>query len=92
MAKRKKLGAVLEQAQTAKAGVPPAPLGDTVTSGFNMQSEMLSLLKAVAMKRAKERGGRPSVSAILTELVEAQRAELEKEAGPWLELVKKGLI
>ncbi len=92
MAKRKQLGAVLEQARTAKAGPAAAVTGDTVTSGFNMPSELLGLLRAVAMRRAKERGGRASVSAILCELVEDRRAELEKEAGPWLELVEKGLI
>ena len=57
-----------------------------------MPADLLSLLKAVAMKRAKERGGRPSVSAILCELAEEKRADLEKEAGPWLEMVKQGLI
>ncbi len=92
MAKRKKLGTVLEQAQAAKTGPAAAVTGDTVTTGLNMPAELLSLLKAVAMKRAKERGGRPSVSAIICELVEERRAELEKEAGPWLEMVRKGLI
>ena len=92
MAKRKQLGIVLEQARTAKAGPPAAAAGDTVTTGLNMPAELLSLLKAVAMKRAKERGGRPSVSAILCELAEEKRADLEREAGPWLELVEKGLI
>ena len=58
-----------------------AVTGETVTTGLNMPAELLSLLKAVAMKRAKERGGRPSVSAISTELAEAVRADLEKEAG-----------
>ena len=92
MAKRKKLGTVLEQAQTAKAGPGAAVAGAAVTSGFNMPAELLSLLRAVAMRRAKERGGRASVSAIICELVEERRAELEKEAGPWLEMVRKGLI
>ena len=92
MAKRKQIGAVLEQARAAKTGPAAAGTGATVTSGFNMPSELLGLLRAVAMRRAKERGGRASVSAIICELVEDRRAELEKEAGPWLEMVRKGLI
>ena len=34
--------------------------------------------------RAQEGGSRPSVSALLVEIVEARREELVKEAGPYL--------
>ena len=47
MAKRKKLGAVLEQARTAKAGPAAVDTGDMVTSGFNMPSELLGLLRPI---------------------------------------------
>ncbi len=40
-------------------------------------------LRAVAFKRAQERGGRPSVSALLVELAERHRDELTAEAGPF---------
>ena len=92
MAKRKQLGQVLEQAQKAKRGVVAAADVETTTSGFNMPRDTLALLRAVAMKRAKEQGGRPSVSGVLYELVEEKRADLEKEAGPWMEMVEKGLL
>ena len=42
------------------------------------------LLRAVAFRRAQEGGGRPSVSALLVEIVEERREELVKEAGPFL--------
>ena len=42
------------------------------------------LLRSVAFRRAKKSGGRASVSAVITQLVEANRAALEKEAGPFL--------
>ena len=54
-----------------------AVTGETVTTGLNMPAELLSLLKAVAMKRSKELGGRPSVSAILCGLAEEKRADLD---------------
>ena len=37
--------------------------------------------RAVAFARAQETGGRPAVSALITELAERHRAELEREAG-----------
>ena len=46
-----------------------------------------TLLRAVALKRAKEMGGRPSVSGILVGLVRQHQDELENEAGRYLELL-----
>ena len=40
--------------------------------------------RSVAFKRAKENDGRASVSAVLTEMVEANRKALEKEGRPFL--------
>jgi hypothetical protein len=37
------------------------------------------MLNRVAFERAKKYGGRPSVSALLVDLVERHRKELEKE-------------
>jgi len=42
------------------------------------------VLRAVAYRRAMERGGRASASAVIVELVENARKELEDEAGPFL--------
>ncbi len=44
-------------------------------------------LRAVALKRAKEMGGRPLVSGILVDLVRQHQGELEDEAGRYLELL-----
>ncbi len=52
-----------------------------------MPQDLHALLRAVALKRAKERGSRPSVSAILVELARARESELRREAGPYLELI-----
>ncbi len=40
-----------------------------------------TMLRALALARAQETGERPSVSALITELAEDRRAELEKRAG-----------
>ena len=49
------------------------------TTGINLPFEMWKLLNRVAFERAQKFGGRPSVSAILVDLVERHRKELEKE-------------
>ena len=82
----------------AKPGTPAAVRGPTDapqpwrTTGINLPADILALMKAVAMKRARDRGGRASVSSVVTELVRANRAELEKEAGEYLEMARKGLL
>jgi hypothetical protein len=60
---------------------PPArstPVGYK-TTGINVPSDVWELLNRVAFERAKERGGRPSVSALLVDLVQHHRKELERE-------------
>jgi hypothetical protein len=42
---------------------------------------MWEMLNRVAFERAKKHGGRPSVSALLVNLVERHRKELERELG-----------
>jgi hypothetical protein len=49
------------------------------TTGINLPAEMWELLNRVAFERAKRFGGRGSVSALLVQLVERHRKELEKE-------------
>jgi hypothetical protein len=56
------------------------PLTTTITTDW----ETLELLRLVAHRRAiANRGGRPSVSALVQELIDRHREELEREAyGP----------
>lgn len=49
--------------------------------GTHLPKQTLILLRRVAVERANLRGGRPSVSGVVTDLVERSRGELEKEAG-----------
>lgn len=49
------------------------------TTGINLPTDMWELLNRVAFERAKGRGGRPSVSALLVDLVQRHRKELERE-------------
>ena len=49
------------------------------TTGINLPADIWELLNRVAFERAKKYGGRPSVSALLVDLVQRHRKELEKE-------------
>jgi hypothetical protein len=49
------------------------------TTGVNLPMDEWEMLNRVAFTRSKKYGGRPSVSALLVELVERHRKELEKE-------------
>jgi hypothetical protein len=49
------------------------------TTGINLPSDIWELLNRVAFERAKKFGGRPSVSALLVDLVQRHRRELERE-------------
>jgi hypothetical protein len=51
------------------------------TTGINLPSDIWELLNRCAFERAKKFGGRPSVSALLVDLVQRHRKELEKELG-----------
>ena len=50
-----------------------------ITSGINLPVEVYQLLNRVAFARSLKNGGRPSVSALLVDLVQKHRKELEKE-------------
>ena len=64
----------------SKAKPDPTPAQRThQTTGINLPLELWSLLNRVAFHRALRQGGRPSVSALLVELIEKHRKELEKE-------------
>ena len=49
------------------------------TTGINLPTEMWELLNRVAFERARRSGGRGSVSALLVQLVERHKSELEQE-------------
>ena len=71
------------EAEAATSAVIPRtalPPGEMTTTAIHIPKATLSLLRRVAVSRADSQGGRPSVSAVLAELVERARAELEAEA------------
>jgi hypothetical protein len=85
MAKRPDtLAAVRLAAQVAKpakrAGKAAAPTADTLTTAIHIRREHWELLRRAAFARAERTGGRASVSAVLGELIERHRAELERLA------------
>jgi len=49
------------------------------TTGINLPADIWELLNRVAFARSKKYGGRASVSALLVELVNRHRKELERE-------------
>jgi hypothetical protein len=49
------------------------------STGINLPADIWELLNRVAFERSKKYGGRASVSALLVELVQFHRKELEKE-------------
>jgi hypothetical protein len=51
------------------------------TTGVHLPAELWELLNRVAFERAKTRGGRASVSALLVEMIEKDRKALELELG-----------
>jgi len=60
---------------------PEEPERTYKTTGINLPADIWELLNRCAFERAKKYGGRPSVSALLVELVQRHRRELEKELG-----------
>ncbi|MCZ2153406.1 MAG: hypothetical protein LC114_05825 [Bryobacterales bacterium] len=48
-------------------------------TGINIPEDLYVLMNRVAWERSRQRGGRASVSALIVELVERHRKELEKE-------------
>lgn len=53
---------------------------DNTTTSFVVNKEHLKLLKAVAYARALEDGGKPSVSAVLADVLEREREWLKQQA------------
>jgi hypothetical protein len=51
------------------------------TTGFHLPADLWELLNRVAFERARTKGGRASVSALLVEMIEKNRKALELELG-----------
>lgn len=72
--------AAAEQVEAeGQSDVPIRPGGEMVTTAVHIPKATLSLLRRVAVARADQRGGRPSVSGVLVDLVERARAALQAE-------------
>jgi hypothetical protein len=81
MSKRKGL-AEMHQIVTkiAAAPAPRHPATPGAVTAINLPSDVLELLRMVAIKRAARAGkGRPSVSAVIVDLVEKHRHQLQGE-------------
>lgn len=66
-----------DEASTQRHAAIPGE--ETVTTAIHLPKRTLALLRRVAVERANQRGGRPSVSALITEIVEGLRATLQSE-------------
>ncbi len=79
MAKR---GSIVENMRVSKAA-PPAPSRTSsegwASTSVHLPVELLELLRMAAVKRASRQGGRPNVSEIVREALEAHRKEIEGE-------------
>jgi hypothetical protein len=65
-----------------KAQIAPEPKERPYkTTGVHLPSDLWELLNRVAFERARTRGGRASVSALLVEMIEKNRKALELELG-----------
>ena len=51
------------------------------TTGVHLPADLWELLNRVAFERARNKGGRASVSALLVEMIERNRKALELELG-----------
>jgi hypothetical protein len=61
------------------AASEPPPEQPYRTTGVHLAADLWELLNRVAFERARTRGGRSSVSALLLGMIEHHRKELEEE-------------
>jgi hypothetical protein len=66
-----------DEASTQRNSAIPGE--ETVTTAIHLPKRTLALLRRVAVERANQHGGRPSVSALITDLVEGLRGTLQSE-------------
>jgi hypothetical protein len=72
---------VSKPAGVTQLGAAGAATTEHKANSVNMPVELWRLLDTVAFKRKMAKGGRASVSAILTELVRKHEADLKAEIG-----------
>ena len=79
---RQNFSSLLRESPDSHARAPiEAPSKDMTTTAIHIPRDVHDLLRRVAVERAvRNQGGRPSVSAVLTELVRQHWDELEAEA------------
>jgi hypothetical protein len=65
--------------QQARQSATKPPTRTHRTTGINLPTETLELLRRVAFERSLRSPGRASVSALLVDMIEKQRNALEKE-------------
>ena len=58
---------------------PATDRADSLTTAIHIPRSTWKLLRKVAFMRAEKNGGRPSVSSLITSLVEENRRKMEKE-------------
>ena len=63
------------------AASEPSPERPYKTTGLHLPADLWELLNRVAFERARTRGGRASVSALLVAMIEKNRKALELELG-----------
>ncbi len=79
MAKR---GSIVENMRVSKAGAPAPSRTSSegwASTSVHLPVELLELLRMAAVKRASRQGGRPNVSEIVREALEAHRSNIEEE-------------
>ncbi len=78
MAKR---GSIVENMRVSKAAPVPSRTSDEgwASTSVHLPVELLELLRMAAVKRASRQGGRPNVSEIVREALEAHRDKIEGE-------------
>ena len=78
---RGRAGARSEPARpTAATATKAAPVvREMTTSTLHLPAALLELLRMVAVRRATASGGRPSVSAVVVEIMDRHRPALEAE-------------
>jgi hypothetical protein len=64
-----------------KSKAVPEPKERFKTTGIHLRESQWVLLNRVAFERARTKGGRASVSALLVEMIDKNRKALELELG-----------
>ena len=66
--------------KAGETSTPRTESADMKMTTIHIEAELLTLLRMAAVKRAEHKGGRPSVSDVVRDLLGKYRAEIEAEA------------